>query len=1747
MLRIINDRYQIVEILSEEFNSTECLVRDLHNWGMLKVMRIFDADILSASFLKYFESSFVDIKNHKHPNIVNLYEFSPVRSTQGVKLGNDQFFYTCEYIAERQISYLDIEKAQINDVIAQICKIIRYLHFRGVVYRFLNFDNLRIYMRSDNTVYVKLANLADVSVFEHVYPDSYEFTSDFVAPEMNWEEKIGFSVDIYSLGMMLYYIYYRKDYNVESVAHIRSTNPLNSFILRCISQIPEDRYQSIDEFIGEVEKLLWINVTKDDYIFYDRIHDSTKLVGRSGIVSGVMDVIEAKHQRSTNINSVYIVGEYGAGKTRVLREISRICGFRKHTFVRIDIDKNVKSHDCMSEVIRSILASDNNIVNLVSKYWRELKVIVPEFFMSYQWGESALDFEKDSLRILNRAIKFVQEYCYNKCFIILLDGAEYLHGYDREFFAQLLRISQPLNLLMIFGVPALDGFEGSGYQVFELEDLNKEQIREMLSQFLGTQDLPEEYVDQVIKETNGRASQVRRVIQAYYFSKVVFFDREKYQWIFSRTESDYDIGFYSDYMRTRANIAEGIGRQELEKLKKMSILTAPVSCTVLFDLLGIDEAGLSKLLEKRLLAKNADDKYSINDRDLKNVLYKNLSGEEFREYSESMANALLRAGCTDSSLVQHLRDAGDYSQASRYALVISEEYFKSQNINGCINMLRTAEEMYAALGERHRADEVALHLAGILYNAARLGDVLSLLDKRSFSDQRHAMLSGIILGRTYLMLGRNDESLSYITGAFNIAVELGEQEAELKCYHLLYDYYFDMLDPANAAEVLNTALELADREEYFAYRYMIEVKSGAYGGGHAEDLMQSKFEAACRYFEEKEDVLFLCEMHDLEAQRRYYGGGEFANVIKMFDVSEDIAIKQNYTLHTMIYQYLFANICWHYSMYAQAANRLDKAMAYAKESGALNIGTMALAKYISTKIELCEYRQANIHISKLEYETKFVNGHKNATTDLQFYKLKYLLLMNNLVEARRLRYELDVDSITDKRNSFRVRVMDIKLTYLSELQRGRFELGEEIIVAMHDLLRLVDSSVNAKLYRELALEITMNLIMNGDISNANLFLKLDDRASSYYKSERIDITRMLIDVYMDDKNGSGLESIAGVVRKESLELLWRLHYLRGKIFLGGNDYFEALRAYLRALEVLKDLTDHVSFVHQKQYIFGDPFKILLKVRINDIIKHIGEIERVRCNLEPKKIVDVQDYFDLSNFALMMEDQEVAFKLNAEAVSPQEISYMSKYTISDTENLRQVLKHLSDIVFAKRGYIFALNENNEFDDVVSLHEGGDHSDFLRYIYGSESERSIVVNKFNNATQTYLLRSGQCGLIHIPVFELAGDRRREKWDEVLHRKKKIIAHLFFDTDDVINRFEFKFLSYLESYSTLIAVFLESAKLKLSSTVDKLTQVNIRKYFEHVFTITLIEARGSDEELSVVILDIDNFKGVNDTYGHKKGDTVLASVGQILLSSVRSTDFVARYGGEEFVVLLPNTNGEQAYVVSEKIRRNVEAARLLGDDRPLTVSLGIASFPDDGLNEAELIENADKALYYSKGQGKNQTTRWTRFINTQAKRFDKMTGIISGRVEDDIRRVQAILRCVLAMGVKDKNAVREDVFRTILDIVGGTKAEFYLLDENKRVVEAVGYETAVGICEISEYDEINIAKYGNSNSSDYFIDWGRPIKADNAPTDWESVIVNSFKTDEVNGILLFKAPISAYEYGFADFNYVASIRKVLERAIF
>jgi two-component system cell cycle response regulator len=163
-----------------------------------------------------------------------------------------------------------------------------------------------------------------------------------------------------------------------------------------------------------------------------------------------------------------------------------------------------------------------------------------------------------------------------------------------------------------------------------------------------------------------------------------------------------------------------------------------------------------------------------------------------------------------------------------------------------------------------------------------------------------------------------------------------------------------------------------------------------------------------------------------------------------------------------------------------------------------------------------------------------------------------------------------------------------------------------------------------------------------------------------------------------------------------------------------------------------------------------------------------------------------------------------------------------------------------------------------------------------------------------------------------------------------------------------------------------------LKELSNTDPLTHLHNRRYLTEVLGREIQRAERNKEFLTLIILDIDHFKRVNDTYGHQNGDVVLVAVAEVIRTGLRGYDLAARYGGEEFMLVLPDTSLSGGVTVAERLRGAVQTFSFSPplDNLAVTVSLGVATFPSALVDSIDsLIEQADEALYRAKQNGRNR----------------------------------------------------------------------------------------------------------------------------------------------------------------------------------
>jgi diguanylate cyclase (GGDEF)-like protein len=247
------------------------------------------------------------------------------------------------------------------------------------------------------------------------------------------------------------------------------------------------------------------------------------------------------------------------------------------------------------------------------------------------------------------------------------------------------------------------------------------------------------------------------------------------------------------------------------------------------------------------------------------------------------------------------------------------------------------------------------------------------------------------------------------------------------------------------------------------------------------------------------------------------------------------------------------------------------------------------------------------------------------------------------------------------------------------------------------------------------------------------------------------------------------------------------------------------------------------------------------------------------------------------------------------------------------------------------------------------------------YVSNSGKDVILgNAIQDGTFTndrYIIRSNCKSILCIPIMS----------------KGTLTGILYMENNLSVDAFTPERIDILRIISTQAAISIENARLFELATTDGLTKLYVNRYFQIFMDKELQRSARYKKQFGVILMDIDNFKLFNDTYGHQLGDKVLRTMAAAIIKVCRAEDIAARYGGEEFVMILPETNSQQALIVAEKVRTCVADLKILHGSETLrvTISLGVSVYPRHSEEKKGLIYSADVALYTSKRRGKNRVT--------------------------------------------------------------------------------------------------------------------------------------------------------------------------------
>lgn len=1298
--------------------------------------------------------------------------------------------------------------------------------------------------------------------------------------------------------------------------------------------------------------------------------------------------------------------------------------------------------------------------------------------------------------------------------------------------------------------------------VKSLINFNYDQASQFVSSLLGVGHNPIELTAKVMRDAHGNLKHIKHIVNEL-FEKGHLYLNDAYVWVL---DDQYDE---SETIEPKQNIddIDGISDQVKEVLDYLALFKKAASLDALMVLLPEHKDTLKKTLFDLtaigLLKMKYDDQgetYDFCSKSSKRNIAEKLTRKYKEERHLNIAYCLEdfvkkeKIPCSED-IIYHFSNGSMKSKAVDYCMILAED-FEDKHM-----YLQSVEIYNRALGILHSQVKTSF-IGEVYYRISRIYCLIGeselafnfaykALDiTREFQNQHIASKTMILLAKQYAKRRDMIRCRQYL----DTVKETREDILALPVAFELFCVELDVLFYENNLEGVKSLLmtiETDDPEELAVlqtYRGQYNLRIGEIGAA-----LQDFQDAKERYDELKDahPIQQLMPMNYIGELNAFYlddiqsGRDCFKMVLKK---------AETWNLKSATPRFV-RNLGMTYLL-EDTIERAEKAF-----SEALMISEKTMDSFMRADVckNLCRmylksenYQKASFYLKKLESE--YEDYYNNHFVSVSFYMIHiefHLYLKDYDLASQWCKKLRNSSLIVEEKDEFTLRVFEYEVEIF---RKQYFNYTANVDLKFVEVLVKTHANLmEAKVVRTLILRLAINLMNYKKYIDVHYLLKLDDELKLIFNTpvlaRRHDILKGVLKDERIDYFKLYIKEQGDVLSREDY---WLLYKVLGDEYYDQYAYYEAIKCYFNAFNILRDLADFIPKECKENYIFCDEVKLDLKSKLNNIhrklVGHSYKEKTVYTELEIRK---ADDFFDLSDYKNFVTNKSIQKSIGDIYENKHGIVLDSVNTLiqnfgkNEIENIQLILKYCTQILMGDRGYVFILDDDQNIKEVIKNNPDYEVPHLDAIIKSSVNiSKGLLVHSVYDVVRNYPFLGEQKGLLCIPIIkrEALSIRRRQEDQEDLVEVK---GYMYIDAKEAFNNFTSEPFEECMSLMNMLYFFVDNYNLKRISTIDKLTEVYLRSYFEDMFSRVLQRAKTNTDPVSVVMLDIDKFKNINDTYGHRKGDEILFRMCQVIKHTIRETDLIGRYGGEEFILVFPNTSKNNALVICEKIRHAVENTQFLKDDKPVTISLGISSYPDLGLVEEELIEKADQALYASKNNGRNQTTLWHPDLGESRLRFDKLAGILEGNISTDTRNVQAIIDIMNTL--KDDGDIYDKIeliLKTISDVCEAQQISLVAVEGDEITAINTKYTGDDQIYNTLLVDKSIIMKYINKNNAEYFINWNDTSELDEkAVPNWKSLIVSplTFK-DKKKGVLIVSVPIATKEFSFNTTNFVNSISGVI-----
>lgn len=1796
LMDFFNGQYKTVELLREDKYGCEYVVRDIYKDNMLKRLRIIDYVSETKYFIEYMKSNYYDYLNIIHPNIAEFHYFNRIRVINARPVVSNKFYYTYEhYEGIDLLSYAKNKNFdQLLEITRQLCAAFKYIHLRGMLFCNIDISKIHVIENKDN-IQVKISSIPyKTPVRENMLIDGENMY--FKAPEVIQYSEYTKQSDIYMLGVIMFHILTGmsldgssfKDrvekalYNPQSKLY-----SILNVVKKCTSADVMERYKSVDEIIEDINESLnlSLNITDKKYIETFPIYP-TSLVARENFMRYIVEHIHKSFIEDDELKMVVITGSPGTGKGAFLYALEKRIFQEGEDGVYIDLKQiSYQKFYVVTEIIKNLIKYVSK--DLIDKYQDGLGYILPEIIKNDDFMPFfSDDEEKEKHKLVYRLGNFILEASIKQPFILMIKGFEYMDEASKDVFYYIVRNQGRSKLFYVISfdndifkeeaishIKQLSGDDS--VNEIHLSNLNIHETADLIRILLGIEDVPVDFIAQVYKETDGNPYLVHETIYSLYVDRYIYVN-DMGHWVFDKadlTRINLDIS-PDEILQNKISKLEPNKRKMLDVI---SIFNSAVSVDVLENMIDMSFEEVSLLVEglvsANILSRKVDDwgiSLDFNSMTIKKNIY--LSLDELTKYRyHDKASRILEDKFTKEKrenkdeLIYHMTKSGRCDEAIDYLVISAEEASKKGLIKQAIQFLEQGYSYFSENNISFKKTAICHRLGDLYCKIDELDKALEYYNEAKYNSEKNEdtkSLADAHIKMVKLFYKLNDvkSCLQHSAAAKRIIRSIGYKKGMLDLILALSELMIYRRKYNSHTRIIEKALKSIDEDEKY---YWAMLKS-VYGRILAKI---GCFDEALKHLEESVEVLENLKEYDglipaLNSLGTIYYEDyyDIEKATNYFQKSLYICQRaNNYSFMSYSYNNL-AEMYREKDKFKESLEYYNKALEIIEKTHIKYSEIMTYINQSLVNIELEDYKRSLKCMEKAEV---ILNESKNLGEAIQYYYIcKAVFYYNIGYFQKAMTY---AQKSVDMCISWGVEA-NFEALYIIKLCKAQLYRDMDFDNLMDFTMELY-ANRKYKLGRRACHSFAELFIDQHRLDEAIRFLNLSEEYSSKINTKHLEIQLKYLSAIASKENErkDKLMIIASSDKTiESNEIKWKLYKTLGRELYNQGEQHEALKCFITSINSLKILVEGVPDEYKVKFLLSHK-RYTVKENLLDVAQKItGKSILYGTSLLGGEIKDMKktmgEYFDYAKFKDIVQKDNIGFlKKNIDL----DKGVMSRFLLdlfatvnslgqNVEDNLDVMMKMLMELTQAKNGFLAILDEENNIK-MLSTQIKNENNAFYKYIMDQARQKneSIVITDafdYRNKTKDSIIPKDICAVFCIPVAwsgnddGLYNDRRKYK------ETNKISGYIYLDTDTIINNFTQETCKLCEVLSKILHVLIENYNLKKISGIDKLTNLYTRKYFELALQNEIYISSTTEGQLSLIMIDIDKFKQVNDRFGHQRGDEILQKVAAIVMDSVRKTDICARYGGEEFIILLPRTGIEGAYSLAEKIRNKVENAKLLGYHTPVTISLGIATYPDHSSWMRDLIDKADQALYHSKENGRNRTTVFDINMIRTVKRVDKLAGIISGNMVEDQRNVETMLEVLELQRSKDASLDEKlnEFLGKVIEISEADIGYIFILDDNKKTVnEILRKNINKKNMDSIPYNDQILQKVIESMSGEYLIDWtgNAPLDPYTGLPNWQSKMVIPFVYGEkIYAVLYLSVELRYKEFDANIFNFITRLCEII-----